>query len=147
MGHSYTSTLVHCVFSTKDRASTIPSELQEKLWAYLYGIARNHRIEVLAVGGTSNHVHLLIGVPGSMPLSEAINKLKSNSSRWMRDQGIEFGWQEGYGAFSVGASQVPAVKEYIRAQPEHHKKRNFEQEFVTLLEKYGVNYDSDHVFG
>ncbi len=147
MGHTYTSNFLHCVFSTKQRASLIPAETQERLWKYLSGIAVNHNIEVLAVGGTDNHIHLLISIPPVITLSEAINKLKTNSSRWLNEQGMNFAWQEGYGAFSVGASQLPAVKEYIHTQQQHHKKRNFEQEFVALLQRYGIFYDAAHVFG
>ncbi len=147
MGHSYTSNFIHCVFSTRERSATIPADLEEQLWADFAGVARNHDIELLAAGGTQNHVHVLIALPAAMPLSEAINKLKANSSRWIGEHGVEFAWQEGYGAFSVSASQLPVVKDYIHHQHEHHKKRDFEQEFAALLQHYGVRYDPQHVFG
>ena len=133
MAHTYTTNLVHCVFSTKERARAIPDGRKEKLWAYLYGIAHNLRIDVLAIGGTSDHVHLLLSLPANRQLAETVRDLKANSSRWMSGHGDAFAWQQGYGAFSVSPSQVPVVKRYIRNQEEHHKKRNFDEEFVALL--------------
>ena len=88
MGHSYCTNSVHCVFSTKDRRESIPNEIQEKLWAYIRGIADNEQVPLLAIGGTNNHVHLLIALPASVSLSEAISKIKSNSSRWLSEHGI-----------------------------------------------------------
>ncbi len=147
MSHSYCTNLVHCVFSTKGRAPIISADLQEKLWAYLDGIAKNHRLALLAVGGIADHVHLLVGIPQTMTLASAVNCLKANSSRWLREHGNNFEWQKGYGAFSVSPSQVPLVKQYIRAQAEHHAKHTFEEEFVSLLKKCGVHYDPKYVFG
>jgi putative transposase len=147
MGHSYARNLIHCVFSTKQRTPSIPSELEEKLWAYLYGIAENHKIKLLAVGGTQNHIHMLIAIPPTLSLSEAVSKLKANSSRWLGAHEHKFSWQEGYGAFSVGASQIDAVLNYIRTQHQHHAKHDFETEFIALLKKYGVAYDPKYVFG
>lgn len=146
MAHTYASNLVHCVFSTKMRANIIPAELQEKLWAYFMGIARNLKIATLAAGGTGNHIHLMFGLPATVTLAEAVGKLKANSSRWMGQHGIAFEWQKGYGAFSVSPSMVATVKAYIRNQPEHHKKRNFEEEFLALLRKSGIPFDETHVF-
>lgn len=146
MAHTYATIFVHLVFSTKERASLIPGDKLENLWTYVMGIARNHGITPIAIGGTPNHLHALIQLPSTMSLSEAANKLKSNSSRWMSEHGPRFAWQEGYGAFSVSPSQVESVKKYIANQVEHHKKRNFEEEYVALLKKCGVDYDSRYVF-
>jgi putative transposase len=131
MAHSYPNILVHCVFSTRERQSSIPDELQPSLWKYIAGIGINHGISVLECGGTRNHAHILMALPADISLSKAVQIIKANSSRWVRDQGVDFAWQEGYGAFSVSASHVKAVRAYIRNQAEHHKKRDFEQEFVT----------------
>lgn len=147
MAHTYTTNLLHCVFSTKERAASIPASLHEQLCAYTSGIARNIGIELLAIGGTENHIHILISLPCTRTLSEVVQKLKANSSRWIREHGVAFSWQEGYGAFSVSASQVDAVKNYIRHQPEHHARRNFDEEFVTMLHKAGVSFDPKHVLG
>jgi REP element-mobilizing transposase RayT len=146
MSHTYIAHFVHCVFSTKGRKDLILGELRRKLWAYLMGIARNLGITLISVGGTSNHVHLLISPPATMPLAEAVQKLKANSSRWMGEQGLSFEWQKGYGAFSVSSSLVETVKAYIRNQEEHHRKRTFEEEFLGLLKKSGVVYEAGRVF-
>jgi putative transposase len=112
----------------------------------LTGTAKNLGITVVAVGGTSNHIHLLISTPTTMPIAEAVQKLKANSSRWIGEQGLSFEWQKGYGAFSVSPSLVETVKAYIRNQEEHHRKRTFEKEFMTLLRKSGVTHDAAHPF-
>jgi len=147
VSHTYCTNLVHCVCSTKERADWIAEELQEPLYAYMFGIARNLGLEILALGGTANHLHLLMALPARHPLSDAIRDLKANSSRWMSEGRRRFCWQEGFGAFSVSPSQAPSVKAYIRNQAEHHKKRNFEEEFLILLKKSGIAYDPRYVFG
>ncbi len=147
MAHSYPNILVHCVFSTKERRDIIPEHLHETLARYFVGIGRGHDIPVLSAGGTANHAHLLIALPATVPLAKAIQVLKANSSRWLSEHGFDFAWQDGYGAFSVSASNVAAVKEYIDRQAAHHRKYSFEDELVTLLRKSGVPYDPDFVFG
>jgi len=147
MSHTYCTNLVHCVFSTKGRADLIPDSVRERLYAYLFGIAKNVGIEILALGGTANHVHVLMAVPAKDCVSDVVRDLKANSSRWMSENGPPFSWQQGFGAFSVSPSQAPTVKQYIRDQIEHHRKRNFEEEFLLLLKKSGVEYDPQYVFG
>jgi putative transposase len=146
MSHAYVANFAHCVFSTKDRQDSIPIELQPRLWAYLIGIAKNLQIAIIAVGGMPNHIHLLIAAPPAMALSVAIQRLKANSSRWMGEQGLTFEWQKGYAAFSVSPSLVETVTNYIRNQERHHRVRNFEEEFVALLKKSGINYDAEQLF-
>ena len=138
MSHTYTSTLFHVVFSTKERQPAISDP--PKLWAYIAGVARNLDYEALAIGGTQNHIHLLVRLPSDVSVSQAVQKLKSNSSRWLRENGLWFGWQEGYGAFSVSASNVDAVRHYIQNQAEHHRRRSFEDEFVALLDRSGATF-------
>jgi len=146
MAHTYNANFVHCIFCTKDRENSIPRHLKENLWAYLLGIANNLKIKTLAVGGTTNHVHLLLGIPPTMTVAVAMQKLKANSSRWLGEQGARFRWQDGYGAFSVSPSLVAAVQAYIRSQEEHHRKRSFEEEFRALLDKSGVAYNPERMF-
>jgi|SRR5271166_3826571 len=147
MPHTYCTNLIHCVFSTKERTNSIAEDVREQLFAYIFGIAKNLHIEILALGGTSNHVHMLIAIPAKESLSNVVRDLKANSSRWMSENGPRFSWQEGFGAFSVSPSQAPTVKQYIGNQPEHHRKRGFEEEFLLLLKKSGVDYDPQYVFG
>jgi REP element-mobilizing transposase RayT len=139
--------VLHVIFSTKDRQKTISPELQPQLWAYVAGVCKKLEILVHAVGGIEDHIHLLIQVPPSLSVAKAILTIKSNSSRWANEQGRKFAWQQGYRAFSVSSSNIPAVVQYIRNQQEHHKKRGFEEEFVALLKKHGVTFDPKFVFG
>jgi REP-associated tyrosine transposase len=147
MAHKYPNILIHLVFSTKERRNLIPDELRPILWKYLAGIGRNHKIPVLAAGGTTNHVLLLIALPSDSTIAKAVQVLKANSSRWIGEHGIAFAWQEGYGAFSVSASHTSAVRDYIERQPEHHARRSYEDEFLTLLRKIGVAFEPEQVFG
>ncbi|HMB83863.1 MAG TPA: IS200/IS605 family transposase [Terriglobales bacterium] len=147
MAHRYPNILIHLVFSTKNRRDLIPNELRTVLWKYLAGIGRNHKIPVLAAGGTANHVHLLIALPSDVSTAKAVQILKANSSRWVGEHSIDFAWQEGYGAFSVSASHLPVVRDYIAHQQQHHAKRSYEDEFLTLLRKTGVGFEPEQVFG
>jgi REP element-mobilizing transposase RayT len=144
MSHTYTANLVHVVFSTKDRANSIPDEQLPRLVAYLESIARAEKVRLVIAGGTTNHLHMLVAVPPARTLADVVQKLKANTSRFM---GPRFSWQQGYGAFSVSPSQAKAVIDYIRNQREHHAKWQFEDEFVTLLRKCGIEFDSKYVFG
>jgi REP element-mobilizing transposase RayT len=144
MAHTYASNFIHCVFSTKDRRSLIPAARTTELYAYLGGIARGEGFTLISAGGTANHIHLLFVLPAPCTVAHAVQKLKGSSSRWMGDG---FSWQEGYGAFSVSPSQVEVVKKYIQGQEEHHRKRDFEEEFVVLLRNCGIKYDERYVFG
>jgi putative transposase len=145
MAQSFNCNYVHLVFSTKGRAETISDP--KRMWSYLGGIARNVRSTPLAIGGTKNHVHLLLTVPQDLSVSKLLNVLKSNSSKWMNQTGKLFAWQRGYGSFSVSASNLATVTRYIERQEEHHRKWSFEQEFLSLLRKHNVEYDPEHVFG
>ena len=147
MAHTYPNVLLHCVFSTKNRMDSIPDDLREKLSMYFVGIGKGHNIPVLCAGGTRNHVHLMIALPATVPLAKAIQVLKANSSRWLGEHGFDFAWQEGYGAFSVSASNAGVVRHYIEHQDEHHAKHSFEDEFVSLLRKSNVAYNPQFVFG
>ena len=147
MSHTYSANIVHCVFSTKGRSPMIAKDRQEELWAYILGIARNEKLKILAIGGVADHLHLLIALPPKMNLSKVVCDLKANSSRWLNEKGIRFAWQEGYGAFSVSPSRISDVQRYIRNQTEHHKKRNFEEEFMDLLRRSGISFEEKYVFG
>ena len=145
MARSYILNYLHCVFSTKQRTQLIRDP--ESLWAYIRGIARNREFDLLAIGGTENHVHVLLALPGSRNLSDVMRDIKANSSRHMRELGVRFARQDGYAAVSVSPSQIHVVKRYIAIQKEHHRKRGFEEELVMLLERAGVRFDRSEVFG
>jgi len=149
MPHTFCSSLYHCVFSTKERRKTIPPDVQGRLWAYMGGIAREIGATALAVGGMDDHSHLLLSLPSTMALAAAMRDIKSGSSHWMRETCSlpAFAWQEGYGAFSIGSAQVETTAAYIANQVEHHRKRDFQSEFLAILKKQGIACDPRFVWG
>ena len=150
MSHSYVNALFHCVFSTKGRRPWINDELQQRLWPFLGGIARENKMTGLAIGGVEDHVHLLLSMPATISISKALQLIKGRSSKWVHDtfpQRRDFAWQEGYGAFSIGVSQVEDTQRYIANQTEHHRKMSFQEEFIAILDKHGIEYDPRYVWG
>jgi putative transposase len=150
MAHSYISAVYHCVFSTKERRKTITEELQERLWPYMGGITRENQMRALAIGGVEDHVHLLLSIPSTLSIAKAMQLIKGGSSKWVHDTFPDhnnFEWQEGYGAFTVGISQVPDTKNYIANQREHHRTKTFQEEFIAFLEKHGIEYDPRYIWG
>lgn len=147
MSHSCSNNYVHCVYGTKNRERLIPYEMEPRLYSYIAGIARNEKIPLFAAGGIEDHMHLLILLPSRIALASAINRFKANSSRFMREQGIDFAWQGGYAGFSVSPAQIRNVQNYIRNQRQHHKKRSFEEELIILFRKAGMEYDPNFLLG
>jgi REP element-mobilizing transposase RayT len=142
--HTYISNRIHIVFAAKEHRELIPDNLLEELWAIIHGIAKRLGIQTYAIGGMRDHVHVFIGLPGTIGLSEAVQKIKANSSRFLHEKGVKgFAWQEGYGAFSVGISQSDATIRYIRTQAQHHAKRDFSAEFAAMLAAHGLKLNED----
>lgn len=149
MAHSFCSSLFHCVFSTKERRAFITSDFEERLWGYMGGIARD-KMKALAIGGVADHVHILLSLRSTMAVAKAIQLIKGGSSKWVHDtfpERQDFAWQEGYGAFSVGGSQIDRTKRYIRTQPEHHRRKSFQDEFLGFLKKHGIEFDPRYIWG
>ncbi len=149
MAHTYSHLLYHVVFSTKDRATYVDEALRPRLHAYLGGIARQIGAASVLVGGTADHVHLLLSLPPATAVADALRVLKANSSRWVHGQGRErssFAWQTGYAAFSVSRSATDAIKQYIASQEEHHRRMTFQEEFLALLRKHGIQYDERYLW-
>jgi putative transposase len=143
MPQSLVKIIVHIVFSTKDRRPLITPEIELRLYAYIRGIIEKNGGRMLIAGGMPDHIHILVSL-GRMEIGELIGDVKRATSTWIKKQGTEFNsfyWQRGYGAFSVGQSQVAAVKRYILLQKEHHKERSFQDEYRELCRKYDVGFD------
>jgi putative transposase len=133
-----------CVFNEERRPWLTPA-IHEQLWPYLGGIARENDIKAIAIGGTADHVHMLLSLPATIALSKAIQLLKGNSSKWLRDTFPElrsqgFAWQKGFGAFSIGISNLDDTVRYIQKQEEHHRKKSFREEFESFLKKHGCDF-------
>jgi putative transposase len=146
---SYVSSYFHCVFSTKERRPLITSKLRERLWPFLGGIARQNKMKAVEIGGVEDHVHLLLSLPATIPISKAMQLIKGGSSKWVHEAFPNqqlFAWQEEYGAFSVSVSQLDKTIAYIRGQPEHHRKLTFQEEFLMLLKKHRVEYDERYLW-
>ncbi|MHB1036727.1 MAG: IS200/IS605 family transposase [Pirellulales bacterium] len=149
MGHSFSSSLYHCTFSTKGRRPQITPDLDERLWPFMGGIARENAMKALVIGGVSDHVHLLLALPSTMAIAKAIQLIKGGSSKWVHEEMPEraaFAWQEGYGAFSIGVSQIERTIQYIQSQAAHHRKRTFQEEFLAILKKHKIPYDERYVW-
>jgi len=132
-GVSYVSSYFHCVFSTRERRPLISPELQERLWPYLGGIARQNEMKAIEIGGVSDHIHILLSLPSTLSIAKAMQLIKGGSSKWVHDSFPEhrlFGWQVKYGAFAVCVSLLDRPIRYIRRQAEHHRQMTFQEEFV-----------------
>ena len=146
---SYISSYHHCVFSTKERRPLMTPALRERLWPFLGGIARQNRMKAIEIGGVADHVHLLLSLPATMAIAKAMQLIKGGSSKWVHETFPEqrlFAWQEKYGAFTVSASRVDSVVQYIQRQEVHHRKQTFQEEFLALLKKHRVEYDERYLW-
>jgi len=149
MAKSYTNLLYHLVFSTRDRRPLITPDRRARLYEYVGGAIRDEGGVSLAIGGIEDHIHLLAKLRPDKALSDLLRSLKANSSGWMHDvfpDARNFRWQSGYGAFTVSASQIPVVSNYIANQERHHKKRSFRDEFIELLRAHKVEFDEKYLW-
>ena len=149
MSHSCLCCLVHLVFSTAARKPLIRPDIQHRLHAYLGGIARDNDMAALAVGGVTDHVHVLLSLSRTIAVAKALQLLKGGSSKWLNEHspGKAFSWQEGYAAFSVSISNREKVANYILNQAEHHKRMTFSEELSKLLRAHGIAEDLSRPFG
>jgi putative transposase len=149
MAKSYTNLLYHIVFSTRERWPLITTERRPRLYEYLGGAIRSEGGISLASGGIEDHLHLLAKLRPDKSLSDLLRTLKANSCGWMHDvfpDAKDFYWQNGYGAFTVSASQTPAVSNYIANQEWHHKNRSFRDEFIDLLRVNAIEFDEKYLW-
>lgn len=149
MANTYTSLHYHFTFSTKNREPWITQEIEERVWADIGGIARKHKMTAIQVGGIEDHIHAIILAPPTVAPSQIAQSLKGDSSKWMHEELSNmrgFEWQVGYGGFTVSKSQVPDLIRYINNQLEHHRKKTFQDEYLDLLKKHGVDYDERYLW-
>lgn len=149
MPQSLSFLLVHLVFSTKDRVPFLGPEIRPALHAYLATVARKTDCECFRAGGVADHVHLAIRLARTVTTAKLIEELKTSSSKWLKTQSPSlenFAWQRGYGAFSVGPSDLDTLLHYIDTQEEHHRTRTFQDEYRAFLTKYGIAYDERYVW-
>ena len=150
MTHSYRSHYFHLVWSTKERSNWINKDMKDRLYAYIGGIVKEDNRSLLCVGGTANHVHLLVSMGNVDNFSVLIKKIKVNSSVWIRKNFPAlhyFSWQEGYGSFSTSYSSINIITNYINNQEKHHSKMTFEEEYLQILQKHKLKFDERFVFG
>jgi REP element-mobilizing transposase RayT len=149
MPQSLSSILVHLVFSTKNREPFISGAVERDLHRYMAKIFRSLQSPSLTIDGTADHVHILFSLSRVIKIADLVQDVKTDSSKWIKTQGTEFRnfhWQKGYGAFSIGQSQVPTLKRYIARQKIHHQRVTFQDEYRKFLKKYAIEYDERYVW-
>jgi len=149
MPQSLANILVHLVFSTKNRAPLIAPEIEGELYPYLASICRACKSPAHAIGGTDDHVHIALSLARTISVADLLEEVKGSSSKWIKTKGPQyaaFAWQNGYGAFSIGQSQLPALKGYVAKQKEHHRRQTYQEEFREFLKRYQVAYDERYVW-
>ncbi len=147
MPQSLANILIHVIWSTKERRPLISDSVRSKLHGYLSGILKNIGSPALIINSVSDHIHILCQLSKNLAACKLVEEVKKSSSKWMKEQGmVEFAWQNGYGVFSVSQSNADTVRKYIEGQAEHHKKREFKDEFREFCKRYNVTIDERYVW-
>ncbi|MEQ1585364.1 MAG: IS200/IS605 family transposase [Cyclobacteriaceae bacterium] len=149
MANTFTQLHIQFVFAVQNRISLIQPLWEEELFKYITGIVKNHKHKMIAINGMPDHAHLFIGLHPTQSISSLMQIVKGESSEWINKKGFangKFQWQEGYGAFSYGHSQVSQVYNYVMNQKEHHRKRSFLDEYRELLKKFEVPFEDQYIF-
>ena len=149
MANTYTQIYIHVVFAVEGRQSLIQPEHNNELQKYITGIVFGQKQKLIAINNMPDHLHLLVGIKPDMALSDLVRDVKAGSSKFINEQHWvmgRFSWQDGFGAFSYSRSQLGMVIRYIENQQKHHAKKSFREEYITLLEKFGVEYDPQYIF-
>jgi len=150
MANTYTCLHYHVLFSTKNRERWLVPEIEQRVWRFIGGIARAHRMTALQVGGVEDHIHALITAPPTIAPCQIAQFLKGDSSKWIHEEFSalrNFGWQDGYAAFTVSKSDIPRVIRYIQNQRAHHRKKTFQEEYLEFLRANGIDYDERYLWG
>lgn len=149
MANTFSQIYIQTVFAVSGRLALITQDFKEELHKYITGIVRKKDQKLISINGMSDHIHILIGLRPAMAQAELVRDIKSDSSEWVNKKKLargKFGWQEGYGAFSYGHSQLDVIIRYIQNQEKHHRRRSFKDEFLTLLRKFKIEFKEKYVF-
>ncbi len=149
MADTFSQIYIHLVFSVKGRQNVIHKTWREELFKYVSGIINGRDQKLFAIGGMPDHIHILISLRPNCMVSELVNSVKTNSSKWINSRGFvkgKFCWQEGYGAFSYGQSQLDLVIKYINNQEQHHLRKSFKEEYFELLQRFNVKFEEKYLF-
>lgn len=148
MANTFTQIYIHAIFAVKGRENLIIKSWEDELYKYITGIVQNNNHKLLAINGTSNHLHIFIGYKPNQLIPELLQDIKGHSSKWINKRGFaggKFRWQAGYGAFSYSQSQIDSVIKYINNQEIHHKKKTFNEEYLELLQLFKIEYDERYI--
>ena len=149
MANTFSQIYIQTVFAVSGRLSLITQDFREELHKYITGIVRKKDQKLISINGMSDHIHILIGLRPAMALAELVRDIKSDSTEWVNKKRLargKFAWQEGYGAFSYGHSQLDMIIRYIQNQEKHHRRRSFKDEYLTLIHKFEIEFKEKYVF-
>jgi len=149
MSQSLVCCYLHLIFSTKERRQLLVSGIQDRLWPYMGGIARENGMQALEVGGREDHGHLLLSMPAALTIAKGVQLIKGGSSKWLNDTFFsqrDFHWQNGYAVFSVSPPSIDSVREYIQQQEAHHHTHTFKEEVLAFLQRYQIPYDERYLW-
>ncbi|ANH80661.1 transposase [Niabella ginsenosidivorans] len=149
MANTYTQCYLHLVFSPKNREALIAKEWKTNLEKYITGIVQNHKHKLLAIGAMPDHIHIFIGYNVNQLIPDLVEAIKTSSNAWVKQNRFtryKFEWQRGYGAFTHSHSQVATLVKYVLSQEEHHKRKNFREEYLGLLHEYQIAYKNEYLF-
>lgn len=149
MANTYTQLYFHIVFAVKGRKNLISTDWKDELYKYITGVVTNKNQKLMIINGMPDHIHLLIGTKPDCMLSDLVRDIKANSSKWINEKKFitgKFEWQTGFGAFTLGQSQIPRIVNYIKNQEEHHKKKTFKNEYIAFLKAYEIEFKNEYLF-
>ncbi|MCK4677289.1 MAG: IS200/IS605 family transposase [Bacteroidales bacterium] len=149
MANTYTQIHIHAVFSVQNRSCIIQRSWGKDLYKYITGIIKNNNHKLIVINGMPDHIHLLFGLRPAQSVSDLLQDIKGGSSKWINERKLvkgRFSWQEGYGAFSYAKSGLPHVINYINNQENHHRKMTFVEEYIALLQQFGIDYNDNYIF-
>ena len=149
MANTYTEIHLQLIFAVQNRESLIKSSWKDRLYQYITGIVQNNTHKMLIVNGMPDHLHLVIGMRPVQSISDLLQNIKKDSSKWINQNRLALGkfqWQDGYGAFSYKKSDLPVLINYVENQEKHHYKKTFLEEYVEILEEFGISFDERYLF-